>query len=276
VKVLILCGGFGTRLTGAAGELPKPMIPVGERPIVWHIMKGLAHWGFSDFVLCLGYRSDMFRHYFLNLPAMLRDVTIEYRGDNARITHAQGEEHDWRVVLADTGLYAMTAHRIRCVAHYLEDDELFGVTYGDGVTDLDFQQVVDFHRSHGRLATVTAVRPPGRFGELGVDARGAVRQFNEKPQAEDRWISGGFFVFSRRVLDRLSDDPGLVLEHEPLQSLAADGQLMAYFHHGFWLCVDTPRDYEQLTQRWASGCAPWAVWKSRAAAGLREVVHVAQ
>jgi glucose-1-phosphate cytidylyltransferase len=271
MKIVILCGGLSTRLAGAAGDIPKPMIPIGNRPLVWHIMKGFAHSDFRDFVLCLGYRSESFRHYFLNLPAMVRDVTVEYRGEETRTTCEPSEEHDWRVLLADTGLTAMTAFRIRAVARHLRDDDVFGVTYGDGVTDLDFRRVVGFHRSHGRLGTVTAVHPPGRFGELGLDAKGRVQQFNEKPQAEAGWISGGFFVFSRSFLDMLSDDPAMMLERDPLQGLAARGELMAYQHEGFWSCVDTPRDYEQLSQMWSSNCAPWAVWKRAAEADRMRV-----
>src|SRR4051794_7746630 len=156
MKVVILCGGMGTRLTGTCGDLPKPMIPIGGRPFIWHIMKGLAHVGFSDFVLCLGHRADVFKQYFLNFGAMLRDVTLEFDGEKAIVTHGPFEEETWRIVLADTGLSSMTAYRIRCVAHHLADEDLFGVTYGDGVRDLDFPRVVKFHRSQGKPATVTA------------------------------------------------------------------------------------------------------------------------
>lgn len=264
MKMMILCGGQGTRLGGAGGELPKPMVPIGGRPILWHIMRGLAHHDVRDFILCLGYRSDVIKQYFLNLPVMLHDVTLELGASQAPGVAGVVEEQGWRITMAETGDDAMTGARVRRGAVHLGvDDDLFGVTYGDGVTDLDFRRVVAFHRAHGRLATVTAVHPPGRFGELTLALEGRVEHFNEKPQVSAGWISGGFFVFSRRVLDRLPDDPGLMLEREPLQHLAREGELVAYPHEGFWFCVDTPRDYQQLQSLWAGGRAPWAVWGPR-------------
>jgi glucose-1-phosphate cytidylyltransferase len=264
MNVVILCGGYGTRLGGAAGDHPKPMVPIGGRPIVWHIMKGFAHWGFRDFVLCLGYRSDVFKQYFMNLSSMVGDVTIDLgRRQSARI-HENGDQLDWRITLAETGLDSMTGHRVKRSGPYIPpQDDCFALTYGDGVTDLDFRKVVEFHRRHGKLATVTAVHPPARFGELALDGDGRVQEFNEKPQATAGWISGGFFVFHRRFLDVLGEDPRLVLEREPLQQLAREGQLMAYPHDGFWFCMDTARDYQQLAEMWASGQAPWAVWERR-------------
>ncbi|MEW6320192.1 MAG: glucose-1-phosphate cytidylyltransferase [Acidobacteriota bacterium] len=264
MKVMILCGGRGTRLAGVNGDLPKPMVPIGGRPILWHIMRGFAHWGFREFILCLGYRSEVIKQYFLDLPAMIHDVTVE-PGRGRRVSAAGALEEDgWRITLAETGLDSMTGCRVRRGAAHLDPaDDLFAVTYGDGVCDVDFRQVVHHHRRHGRLATVTAVHPPGRFGELEFGADGRVAQFNEKPQASAGWISGGFFVFSRAVLDRLPDDPSVMLEEEPLQALARDGQLVAYPHERFWYCVDTPRDYQVLTRLWDGGQAPWAVWERR-------------
>lgn len=262
MRILILCGGYGTRLAGVGTDLPKPMVPIGGRPMIWHIMKGFAHWGFRDFVLCLGYRSDLFRQYFLNLSLMVEDVTLDLSNGARPVLHAAPDTLDWTITLAETGHDSLTGHRVKRASKYLaDDDELFAVTYGDGVCDVDFREVVKFHRAHGKMATVTAVHPPGRFGELSIGAGSAVRAFNEKPQAEAGWISGGFFVFSRRFLDRLSDDPGLMLEREPLQRLASEGQLEAYCHEGFWYCVDTPRDYQQLTDLWSGGHAPWVVWE---------------
>jgi glucose-1-phosphate cytidylyltransferase len=261
MKVLILCGGLGSRLGNAGGELPKPMVPVGGKPMVWHIMRGFAHWGFSDFILCLGYRGDIFRQYFLNLSMMVSDVTLNLAGGHAPTLHQRGPEADWMVTLADTGDDALTGARVKRAGAFVPaDDDLFAVTYGDGVCNVDFRKVVDFHRRHGRLATVTAVHPPGRFGELALEPGGRVGEFNEKPQASAGWISGGFFVFSRAVLDRLPDRADLMLEREPLQELARDGQLMAYAHEDFWFCMDTPRDYQQLSEMWAGGRPPWAVW----------------
>jgi glucose-1-phosphate cytidylyltransferase len=261
MKVLILCGGQGSRLAGAGGDLPKPMVPLGGKPMVWHIMKGFAHWGFHDFVLCLGYRSDMFKQYFLSLSTMVHDVTLDLTRGAAPELHQRAEEDGWRITLAETGIDSLTGARIKRAGAFVPvDDDLFAVTYGDGVSNVDFREVLAFHRAHGKLATVTAVHPPGRFGELSVCEGGCVGEFNEKPQVSAGWISGGFFVFSRAVLDRLSDRTDLMLEREPLQQLARDGQLMAYRHDGFWFCIDTPRDYQQLNEMWTSGRAPWVVW----------------
>ena len=254
MKVLILCGGLGSRLGNPAGELPKPMVPVGGRPMVWHIMKGFAHWGYRDFILCLGYRSDLFKQYFLNLSMMLHDVTLDWSNGGPPTLHERPPEIDWRITLADTGLDSLTGARVKRGAAFVPpEDDLFAVTYGDGVTNVDFRKVVAFHRAHGKLATVTAVHPPGRFGELAFGNGGRVEEFNEKPQVSAGWISGGFFVFSRGLLDRLSDREDLMLEREPLQQLARDGELMAYQHDDFWFCIDTPRDYQQMSEMWATG-----------------------
>jgi glucose-1-phosphate cytidylyltransferase len=261
MKVLILCGGYGSRLAGAGGDLPKPMVPVGGKPMVWHIMRGLAHWGFHEFVLCLGFRSDLFKQYFLNLSTMVNDVTLDLATSAAPVLHGRATEMQWTITLAETGVESLTGARVKRGGVFVPtSDDVFAVTYGDGVTDVDFRKVVAFHRAHGKLATVTAVHPPGRFGELSIDGGGSVGEFNEKPQASAGWISGGFFVFSRAVLDRLSDRPDLMLEREPLQQLARDGQLMAYQHEDFWFCMDTPRDYQRLSDMWSRGRAPWAVW----------------
>jgi glucose-1-phosphate cytidylyltransferase len=261
MKVLILCGGYGSRLGAAGGDLPKPMVAVGGKPIVWHIMRGFAHWGFREFVLCLGYRSDLFKQYFLNLSMMVGDVTLNLAHGLQPTLHHRGPEAEWVVTLADTGMDAMTGARVKRAGAFVPpDDDIFAVTYGDGVCDVDFRKVVNFHRAHGRTATVTAVHPPGRFGELALGADGKVGEFNEKPQTSAGWISGGFFLFSRSFLDRLPDRTDLMLEREPLQQLAREGQLMAYCHDDFWFCMDTPRDYQQLSEMWAGGAARWAVW----------------
>lgn len=259
MKVVILCGGYGSRLVGVPSDMPKPMVPVGGRPIVWHIMNGFARSGFRDFVLCLGYRSDVFKQYFMHLSSMLGDVTVDLASGNGPFIHRPSAEMDWCVTMAETGYDSMTGHRIKRAAPFIpEDDDIFAVTYGDGVTDLDFNKVVEFHRSHGRMATVTAVHPPARFGELTMEKDGRVGEFNEKPQASGGWISGGFFVFSRGFINTLPDDPSLMLEREPLQRLASEGELMAYCHDGFWYCMDTARDHATLEDLWNSGRAPWA------------------
>ncbi len=262
MKVVILCGGYGSRLSAAHPELPKPLVPIGGKPILWHLMRGFAARGFREFVLCLGYRSELFKQYFLDLPRMLEDVTID--GPSRRIEGASdSEEARWTITLAETGLGAQTGHRVRRAAAYVPpSDEHFIVTYGDGVSDVDMAEVVAFHKAHGRLATVTAVHPPGRFGELAIEDASRVTEFNEKPQASAGWISGGFFVFSRAFLDRLPPNADLVLESEPLRSLAREGQLMAYRHDGFWFCMDTPRDLRQLEEMWEQGRPPWAVWNA--------------
>jgi glucose-1-phosphate cytidylyltransferase len=261
MKVLILCGGLGSRLGNTAGDLPKPMVPVGGKPMVWHIMKGFAHWGYRDFILCLGYRSDLFKQYFLNLSTMLHDVTLDLSTGGLPTLHQRPPEIDWRITLAETGLDSLTGARVKRGAAFVPpEDDLFAVTYGDGVTNVDFRKVVAFHRAHGKLATVTAVHPPGRFGELAFGNGGCVEEFNEKPQVSAGWISGGFFVFSRAFLVRLPDREDLMLEREPLQQLARDGELMAYQHDDFWFCIDTPRDYHQISEMWATGRSPWVVW----------------
>jgi glucose-1-phosphate cytidylyltransferase len=261
MKVMILCGGQGTRLLSAGVDLPKPMVPIGGRPILWHIMKGFSHWGYRDFVLCLGHRSDAIKQYFLNLSLMLYDVKIDLGSGQAPTALGDADERTWKITMAETGPDSMTAYRIKVAAAHLDsEDDVFAVTYGDGVCDVDFNKVVAFHRAHGKLATVTAVHPPGRFGELHIDPNRSVSEFNEKPQVEVGWISGGFFLFSRKFIDQLPDDPSVMLEEKPLWELSRSGQLMAYMHEGFWYCVDTPRDLQQMTRMWSAGNAPWSVW----------------
>ena len=260
MKVMILCGGFGTRLSTVGIDVPKPMVPIGGRPILWHIMKGFAHWGYPNFVLCLGYRSELIRQYFLNLSMMVNDVTLDISERTPPVLHHANDERDWRVTLAETGFDNATGSRVKQGGAYVAaDDDLFAVTYGDGVCDVDFRKVVAFHRAHGKLATVTAVHPPGQFGELTISSSGRVETFHEKPLLASGWISGGFFVFSRKLLDRLADVATLDLEREVLQPLAHEGELVAYQHDGFWACVDTPRDYTRVSALWNGG-APWAVW----------------
>jgi glucose-1-phosphate cytidylyltransferase len=258
MKVVILCGGLGTRLREETEFRPKPMVEVAGRPILWHVMKIYAHHGFHDFVICLGYRGNMIKEYFLNYEAMNNDFTICLgRKNSIRYNNDHGEQ-DFTVTLANTGLETMTGGRIAAVRHYLDGDT-FMVTYGDGVADVDIRRLLAFHQAHGRLATVTSVRPVSRFGVLRLGEEGRVTSFAEKPQAEG-WVSAGFLVFNRRVLDYLSG-PECVLEREPMERLAADGQLMAYRHTGFFFAMDTYREYEALNQMWASGRPPWKVWE---------------
>jgi glucose-1-phosphate cytidylyltransferase len=258
MKVVILCGGFGTRLREETEFRPKPMVPVGGRPIVWHIMKIYAHHGIRDFVLCLGYKGEMFKEYFLNYEAMNNDFTIRL-GERAAIDfHGAHTEQDFRITLAETGLETMTGGRIKRIQRYVED-ETFMATYGDGLADVDLAGALAFHKSHGRLATLTAVKPISRFGVLGVDDSASVASFDEKPTLGG-WISAGFFIFNRGVFDYLEGDE-CVLERQPLERLTAEGQLMAFRHEGFFFAMDTYREYKALNAMWAEGKAPWKVWK---------------
>jgi glucose-1-phosphate cytidylyltransferase len=258
MKTIILCGGRGMRLQEETEFRPKPLIPVGGRPILWHIMKTYAHYGFREFLLCLGYRGDMIKEYFLNYEAMSNDFTIRLgQGHSIAYDQTHGEQ-DFRVSLADTGLETMTGGRVKRVEKYLEEDT-FMVTYGDGVADINLKALVDFHRQHGRLATLTVVHPFSRFGIVTLDANSAVLHFAEKPQV-DEWVNAGFFVFNRRVFDYLGGDD-CILEREPLERLAHEGQLMAYRHQGFFYAMDTYRDYRFLNELWDSGKTPWKVWE---------------
>jgi glucose-1-phosphate cytidylyltransferase len=258
MKVVILCGGQGTRLREETEYRPKPLVEVGGRPILWHIMKLFAHHGFRDFVMCLGYRGNTIKEYFLNYEAMNNDFTMCLGRLHQVAYHGAHHEQDFRVTLADTGLDTMTGGRVGRVRRYVEGDT-FMVTYGDGVADVDIRGLLTFHHTHRRLATVTTVAPVSRFGILDVDDRGAVSKFSEKPQLEG-WASAGFFVFNRKVFDYLGSDD-CVLEREPLERLAAEGQLMGYRHDGFFYAMDTYREYKALNELWASGRAPWKVWE---------------
>ena len=258
-KVVLLCGGMGTRMREETEYRPKPMVEVGGRPLLWHIMKLYAAHGLTDFVCCLGYRGAMIKQYFLDYHAMRSDLTVSL--GTGRVEYATRDLEDWSVSLVDTGEHTMTGARVKGVERYLGADDVFLCTYGDGVADIDIAALVAFHRSHGRLATVTGVHPPSRFGELVLDGT-EVTRFAEKPAGETM-ISGGFFVFDRAVLDRISPDPSCVLEREPLEGLAADGELRVYRHDGFWQCADTMRDVEHLRVLWDRGDAPWRVWDDR-------------
>jgi len=260
VKVVVLCGGLGTRLREETEFRPKPLVEIGGRPILWHIMKIYARHGFREFVLCLGYRGQMIKEYFLNYEAMNNDFTICLGRQHQITYHDAHAEQDFHVTLAETGAETMTGGRVKRVEKYVGDDDTFLVTYGDGVADLDIGAVVDFHRRHGRLATITTVHPFSRFGVLDVDDEGRVQEFAEKPLMQG-WASAGFFVFDRRVFDYLSGDEACVLEREPLERLAAGGQLMAYRHNGFFYTMDTYREYTYLNELWAAGRAPWKVWE---------------
>jgi len=256
--VFVLCGGLGTRLREETELRPKPMVPIGNHPILWHIMRKYARHGFRRFVLCLGYKGEMIKSYFLNYASLNSDFTVELKTNNVTV-HSIDHDQDWQVTLADTGANAMTGARVaRAARKYLGAAEHLAVTYGDGLTDADLQEEWRFHLAHGRIGTVLGVNPPSRFGELRTrDAQ--VVQFEEKPEFQDTWINGGYFLFRREFLARLSTDDECILERGPLVQLARDGELQIYKVRGFWACMDTQRDREHLDALWAAGRAPWAV-----------------
>jgi len=261
MKVVILCGGYGTRIRGVADDLPKPMIPLGGNPILWHIMKYYAAWGRKEFVLCLGHKGQMIKDFFIHYDTRLRDCTVTLGTAKAIEYHSVHEEIDWTVTLAETGLESLTGTRLRLVNKYLAGQDDFMLTYGDGVGDVDLDALLAFHRAHGKIVTVTGVRPPGRFGELVCDADGKVTEFNEKPQATVGQISGGFFVCRREIFDYLDPAENQMLEVEPMRKLVRDGNLMVFPHKGFWHPMDTYRDYSLLNSLVANRQAPWMIWK---------------
>ncbi len=258
MKTVILCGGLGTRLKEETEFRPKPMVPIGTRPILWHTMKIYAHYGFNDFVLALGYKGDMIKEYFQNYELMNNDVTIELGKPENRIVHQNHGEVGWRVTLADTGQHALKGARLKRIEKYIDGD-IFMMTYGDGVGNIDIPALLEFHRSHGKLATVTGVRSSSPFGELSVEGD-HVRSFVEKPKVGSALISGGFFVFNREIFSFLSDDDSCDLEYGALERLSREGQLKIYQHSKFWACMDTFRDMEYLNKLWNEGKAEWKIW----------------
>ena len=262
IPVMILCGGEGSRLKEETELRPKPMLEIGDRPILWHIMKLYASHGLTDFILCLGYKGHIIKDYFLNYKTFGSDLRVELgpHGHTVEYLNNPSGEEDWRVTLVETGQKAMTGCRVARAAQYVDADT-FCLTYGDGIGDIDVAALLEFHRQHGKLATVTGVRPPGRFGELRVEGHRAV-EFNEKLQTAEGVINGGFFVFQRSFIERYltPDGDDCVLEREPLQRLAADQQLAVYEHQGFWQPMDTYREYQLLNELWNSGKAPWRLW----------------
>jgi len=255
MKVVILAGGLGTRLSEETSVQPKPMVTIGGRPILWHIMKIYSQYGLTDFVICLGYRGYMIKEYFANYFLHNSDVTFDLARNQLEVHQNQAEP--WRVTLVDTGEGTSTGGRVKRIARYLDGDE-FMLTYGDGVADLNVTELLAFHRSQGLLATVTGVQPPGRFGSLEIDGTRATG-FREKPIGDGGWINGGFFVLSRACIDYVDGD-STVWEKEPMERLAREGQLGVHLHHGFWQPMDTLRDRTQLEAMWQSGHAPWKTW----------------
>lgn len=256
VKVVILCGGLGTRLAEETQVRPKPMVEIGGQPILWHIMKIYERHQLSNFVLALGYKGEVIKDYFLNYHARQSDLTVHLKTGNVEYTNRSSE--DWHLSLVDTGAASMTGGRLLRIKSHLKSGGTFMLTYGDGVSDIDVTKLLAFHRSHGRLATVTAVRPPARFGNLQL-SDDCVTRFEEKPQTGEGWINGGFFVFESEVFDYIDGD-ATILEKAPLERLSSSGQLMAYKHTGYWQSMDTLRDKQALEELWNKGEAPWRTW----------------
>ncbi len=258
MKVVLLAGGYGTRLSEVTDVRPKPMVEIGGRPILWHIMKIYSHYGFNEFVVCLGYKGYVIKEYFSNYLLHQADVTIDVRENKVEM-HSHSAE-PWRVTLVETGLETMTGGRIKRIQPYIGDEDFF-MTYGDGVSDVDIPRALEFHRAHGKAATLTAIQPPGRFGALDLGDKDAIHAFMEKPKGDKSWINGGFFVLSPKVFDYIQDGDGTVFEGKPLEGLAQDNELVAFKHDGFWQSMDTLRDRTTLEKLWASGRPPWKLWE---------------
>ncbi len=257
-KVVILCGGMGTRMKEETEFKPKPLISVGQFPILWHIMKTYSHYGFNDFILCLGYKGEMIKNYFKDYHQHTKDFTYNLRSRD-KIFHGDVDIPDWNITFANTGLQSYTGCRIKKIERYITNDN-FMVTYGDGVADIDIPSLLSFHKSHGKVGTVTTVRPSTRFGNLTINDQNQILDFTKKTKTHEGWIDGGFFVFTKKIFDYLEDNPECMLEREPLQNLAKDGQFMSYKHTGFWQCMDTTRDHDHLNSIWKSKNVPWKIW----------------
>ncbi|MBM9589055.1 glucose-1-phosphate cytidylyltransferase [Leptospira sp. 201903075] len=257
MKVVILAGGYGTRISEESHLKPKPMIEIGEKPILWHIMKIYSHYGFNDFIICLGYKAYVIKEYFANYFLHESDVTFDFRNQNLMTTHIHKAE-PWKVTLVNTGLDTMTGGRVRRIQDYVKD-ETFLLTYGDGISNVNLPNLIEFHKSHGKLATLTAIQPSGRFGALEIREDHSVVGFKEKPKGETGWVNGGFMVMEPGIFDLIEGD-STVLEKEPLEKLALSGNLYTYKHDDFWQPMDTLRDKMYLENLWQTGKAPWKLW----------------
>lgn len=260
MKVVILCGGRGTRLREETEFRPKPMVPIGGRPILWHIMKTYAHYGHKDFVLCLGYKGEQIKEYFRNYLWNTCDTTLKLGPKSDIIYHSGHEEEDWSVTLADTGESSGTAHRIKRIQRYIPAGESFLLTYGDGLSTIDINATIKSHKQAGKVCTLSAVHPAGRFGALRIETSGSIHSFNEKPQFEEAYVNGGYMVCDHRLFDYLPDDPSMMFERKPMEDLVHDKQLNSYRHEGFWQPMDTYQESQFLNEVWAAGNAPWKVW----------------
>ncbi len=259
MKTVILAGGFGTRISEESHLIPKPMIEIGGYPLLWHIMKIYSSYGFNDFIICLGYRGYCIKEYFAHYYLHKSDITFDFRDDNEKIIYHKKGIEPWRVTLVDTGLKTMTGGRIKKIKPYI-DNKTFMLTYGDGVGNINIKELTEFHKSHKKLATITAVQPGGRFGALELKDNNMVTGFQEKPRGDNAWINGGFFVMEPKIFDYIEDDTTR-LEWEPLENLSKDGELMAYRHSGFWQPMDVIRDKNLLENLWNTGNAPWKLWE---------------
>lgn len=257
MKVVILAGGLGTRISEESHLKPKPMIEIGERPILWHIMKIYSYYGFNDFIICLGYKGYSIKEYFAHYFIHESDITFDFGNENQRIIHQHSAE-PWKVTLVNTGIETMTGGRVKRIQPYV-GNETFMLTYGDGVADVNIKELVAYHKTHGKLATITSTQPSGRFGALNLTDNNLVHGFQEKPKGDGAWINAGFFVMEPKVFDYIADDRTF-LEKEPLENLASSEELVAYKHNGFWQPMDTLRDKNYLEELWKSGNAPWKVW----------------
>ncbi len=259
MKVVILAGGFGTRISEESHLKPKPMIEIGDKPILWHLMKYYSAFGFNEFIICLGYKHYVVKEFFDDYYLHTSDVTYDFTSDQKKFTIHNNVAEPWKVTLIDTGLHTMTGGRIKRVKEYIGNQTFF-LTYGDGVSDINLKELLAYHKQHGKLATMTAIQPGGRFGVLEIKKDGQIDSFKEKNKEDGGWINGGFMVLEPQVIDYIDND-STVFEKEPLERLAHEGQLNAYKHRGFWQCMDTLRDKNQLEQLLDEGKAPWKVWK---------------
>jgi len=257
MKVVILAGGFGTRLSEETELKPKPMVEIGGRPILWHIMKIYSHYGFNDFIILTGYKSHVIKDYFINYYTRYSDITIDMANNAVEIHQHRNEP--WKVTMLYTGQDTMTGGRIKKAQEYV-GNEPFLLTYGDGVSDVNIKELVEFHKKSGKIATLTSIQPSGKFGALNIESDGEISSFMEKPKGDGAWINGGFFVLEPQVFDYITDGDGTIFEKEPLENLAKDGQLSAYKHKGFWRAMDTLKDKNELTAMWTGLTAPWAIW----------------
>jgi glucose-1-phosphate cytidylyltransferase len=256
MKVVILAGGFGTRLSEETGIRPKPLVEIGGKPILWHIMNIYSTFGIKEFIIALGYKSEIIKEYFLNFYAINNDITVDL--ETGKTTIHDGNQPKWKVHLVDTGLYTQTGGRLKRLQKWLENEKTFMLTYGDGVADINLTELIEFHKSHGKLATVSTVRAPARFGRIGFKDN-QINEFFEKPKSAEGWINGGFFILNPEVFDYIDGDE-TILERDPVERLAHDGHLMGYKHYGFWSCMDTLKEKNMLEDLWNSDNAPWKIW----------------